>query len=65
MKKTATAEKATKDAQAKLSKPAVAMRFRCEICGHTSDKQGKHCGYQMTDLLSDGCMACRGCGMHL
>ncbi|MFH0978644.1 MAG: hypothetical protein V1837_05055 [Candidatus Woesearchaeota archaeon] len=50
----------------KTEKPKVAFkRFRCEMCGATSDKPGEHCGYPMVDLLSTGCMGCQGCGMHV
>ncbi|MFO7710729.1 MAG: hypothetical protein ACLFP2_04240 [Candidatus Woesearchaeota archaeon] len=39
-------------------------RFRCDICGKLSDKQEICCNTPMKDLLSPGCMGCRGCGMH-
>jgi hypothetical protein len=56
-----------KTASPKPAKPKEeikSMRYRCEVCGKRSDKQEKCCGYQMVDLMSDSCMACRGCGFH-
>lgn len=40
------------------------IRYRCEICGKTSPKPVKCCNQDMSDLFSEGCMACRGCGFH-
>jgi hypothetical protein len=39
-------------------------RFRCDVCGKTSDKMVMCCDEPMQDLLSPGCMGCKGCGMH-
>jgi hypothetical protein len=61
MKKKAATKKTTKKPK---EEKFVFKRFRCEMCGFSSDKAGEHCGYPMIDLLSDACMACKGCGMH-
>lgn len=40
------------------------QRFRCELCGKTYSESTECCGHPTSDLMSSGCMSCKGCGHH-